>query len=395
MSARTSPALPAWLRGIGKILVSLKLTIVCLAILMVLVVACTLAQVDMGTHGAVNAFMRSFVVWWKPAGQTFSIPIMPGGATAGLILGINLIAAQVTRLQFTWSKLGLWLVHFGLILLVAAEFVSAAFQVDARLTIEEGQTIDFVEQPLAWELALIDTTDPKLDDVYALPESMLESMTPIPIPGTPITLRALQYFKNTDLARREPTDPPSPANQGVGMGVKLKEVPAETQDDRRNEPAVYVEALAGTKSYGTWLVAASLGAPQQFIHEGHTYKFKMRPRREYLPYKLTLKKFSHDVYPGTDIPKNFSSLVHLVNPGTGEQRDVLIFMNQPLRYMGRTFYQASFGKNDTLSVLQVVENPGWLLPYISCALVTLGLLIHFGISLRKSQRKRQRAAGAA
>ena len=67
-------------------------------------------------------------------------------------------------------------------------------------------------------------------------------------------------------------------------------------------------------------------------------------------------------------------------------------MNQPLRYAGRTFYQASFGKNDTLSVLQVVENPGWLLPYISCALVTLGLLIHFAISLRRAQRKRQRQA---
>ena len=66
----------------------------------------------------------------------------------------------------------------------------------------------------------------------------------------------------------------------------------------------------------------------------------------------------------------------------------------PARYEGRTFYQASFGKNDTLSILQVVENPGWLLPYISCVLVTLGLLVHFGIAMRRSTKRRQGAQEA-
>ena len=69
-------------------------------------------------------------------------------------------------------------------------------------------------------------------------------------------------------------------------------------------------------------------------------------------------------------------------------------MNQPLRYDGKAFYQASFGKNDTLSILQVVENPGWLLPYISCVLVRLGLLVHFGISLRRALRRRSAAVEA-
>ena len=64
-------------------------------------------------------------------------------------------------------------------------------------------------------------------------------------------------------------------------------------------------------------------------------------------------------------------------------------MNQPLRYEGRAFYQASFGKGDTQSILQVVANPGWLLPYLSCSLITLGLLIHFGITLRRSSKRRQ------
>jgi hypothetical protein len=59
---------------------------------------------------------------------------------------------------------------------------------------------------------------------------------------------------------------------------------------------------------------------------------------------------------------------------------VTILMNQPLRYQGETFYQASvIGSNGT--VLQVVRNPGWLLPYISCIMVGLGMLIHFTMNL--------------
>lgn len=96
---------------------------------------------------------------------------------------------------------------------------------------------------------------------------------------------------------------------------------------------------------------------------------------------MTLKEFKHDIYPGTDIPKNFSSLVRLADPSRAEDRDVLIYMNHPLRYGGKTFYQASFGQNDRLSVFQVVRNPGWLIPYLSCVMVAAGLLLHFGTKL--------------
>ena len=108
---------------------SLKLTIGCLAALMILVVACTLAQVRLGTLGAVNVYMRSWF-YWMPLGAV-SIPIFPGGATVGLLLMANLIAAQLRRLELSWRKAGIWIVHGGLILLFVGEFVTSAFQVDA------------------------------------------------------------------------------------------------------------------------------------------------------------------------------------------------------------------------------------------------------------------------
>jgi len=372
---------------------SLKLTIVCLASLMVLVVACTLAQVHLGLFGAVNAYMRSFLIWWKVPGTSWAVAVFPGGALVGLVLMVNLFAAQLRRLELSWKKSGLWIAHAGLILLVAGEFVTTLAQIDTQMAIEVGQTSNFVDSPREMELALVDATDPQHDDVYGVPERTLARGGDVAIPGTPITLRVKHYMLNADLATRGPADPMPLANQGVGASVVAREQPPSTVDEVPNRRALWVEPVAGGRSLGTWLASNALGAPQGFIHEGRTYRLEMRPRRYYLPYSITLKKFAHDVYEGTDIPKNFSSLVHVSNPARGESRDVLIYMNQPLRYEGRTFYQASFGKNDMLSVLQVVKNPGWLLPYVSCVLVTLGLLIHFAISLRRSARKRSAPGG--
>ena len=53
-------------------------------------------------------------------------------------------------------------------------------------------------------------------------------------------------------------------------------------------------------------------------------------------------------------------------------------MNNPLRYWGETYYQASYDENDPrVSILQVVRNPSWLTPYLSCCLVGLGLAVQF------------------
>ena len=64
-------------------------------------------------------------------------------------------------------------------------------------------------------------------------------------------------------------------------------------------------------------------------------------------------------------------------------------MNHPLRYAGLTFYQYQMDAGQAAreagrpqsSVLQIVRNPGWLTPYIGCAMVALGLVIQFMVHL--------------
>ncbi|MGA1225456.1 MAG: cytochrome c biogenesis protein ResB [Phycisphaerales bacterium] len=121
---------------------------------------------------------------------------------------------------------------------------------------------------------------------------------------------------------------------------------------------------------------------------GKRYAIALRFERNYRPYTISLIDFRHDRFVGTQVARNFSSQVRLVDPTRGVDREVLISMNNPLRYEGETFYQASFAPDDSGTVLQVVRNPGWLLPYISCTVVTLGMLVHFGVRMWESTRRR-------
>ena len=107
----------------------------------------------------------------------------------------------------------------------------------------------------------------------------------------------------------------------------------------------------------------------------------MRPARYYKPYSVTLQKFTHERYAGTEIPKNFASRVTLIDPERSVNRDVLIYMNHPLRYRGETYYQAGFQKDDSATILQVVHNPSFIAPYVACVIVAAGLLVQFGYHL--------------
>jgi hypothetical protein len=91
---------------------------------------------------------------------------------------------------------------------------------------------------------------------------------------------------------------------------------------------------------------------------------------------------------GTETPKNFASTVQLIDSDRKEDRKTTISMNAPLRYVGETFYQSGWFPGDGGTVLQVVNNPGWLMPYVSCVMVALGMIIHFGLNLLKFLQRR-------
>jgi hypothetical protein len=138
---------------------------------------------------------------------------------------------------------------------------------------------------------------------------------------------------------------------------------------------------ADGKSLGTWLTSVALR--EQSVKIGDkTVRVGLREQRQYLPYSIKLVHATHKVYAGSDIPKDFRSRVQIENHTTKENRETEISMNDPLRYGGLAFYQYQmtkdeFDRSPGQSVLQVVHNPSWLVPYIGCLVVAAGMLWQF------------------
>ena len=385
------------MRDIWKILVrffvSMQLTVVLLILSLLLVFVATLDQVNLGIWAVQEKYFRSFLVFWRAPGGNLSLPIFPGGYLIGGLLFVNLISAHIYRFKLNWKKSGIFLVHFGLIFLLVGELLSGLWEEDFHMRLDEGQTINFSESPLLNELAIIDTTDLKWDDVVAIPEKLLERKEPIQHPKLPFRIVTRAYYPNAEVQMRSQiaNPPPAIATTGIGAEVAVTPQPITYKPNERNMPAAAVELVGTNGSLGTWLVSTMLGNPQTFTHEGKTWMLLLRAERYYKPFSLTLLKFSHDRYAGTDIPKNFSSRVRLKTEDGTTDREVKIYMNNPLRFAGLTFYQAGFENNDRTTILQVVRNPSWRLPYYACGLMSLGLLIQFGISLTGFIRKRSAA----
>jgi hypothetical protein len=223
----------------------------------------------------------------------------------------------------------------------------------------------------------------------AIPQRFLQKSSDITDPEMPFTIRPKAFFYNSALLMTN-ADGYAPVNATDSMGSRLfwRELPRETAMDRRDLPSAVVELVTPQGSLGTWLVSSLLDNPQDVTVNGKHYELTLRPERVYRPYSIKLVEFKHDIYAGTDIPKNFSSRVRVIRPDTGENREVLIYMNNPLRYAGETFYQQSFDSDDQGTVLMVVHNPGWLTPYMACIMVASGLIYQFLSHLIKFIRRR-------
>ncbi len=357
---------------------SIRLTVVCLALGLVLVFWGTLAQVDLGLYKAQNEFFRSFFVYWAPKGAPWKIPVFPAGYLVGGVLVINLLASHYKRFSFSRDKAGIWMVHFGIILLLLGQLMTDVLSRETTLHLREGEAKNYSESERETELAIADVTDPDADNVIAIPQRVLMGSKVIHRRELPFTILVKSFLANSQVENHEPgaTLPPA-ATQDIGARATVRGLPRVTEMDRRDVPSAVVELTTPRGSLGTWLVSEFVDRPQSFTLGDRVYELALRPRRYYTPFSVQLLKFRHDVYPGTDIPKNFSSRVLLQRPETGEKREVLIYMNNPLRYAGETFYQASFDPDNQGTVLQVVRNPGWLTPYLSCVLVGFGLIVQF------------------
>ena len=380
---------------------SIKLTIICLTAALLLVFAGTMAQVQYGIQIVQERYFQSIFVWWPP-GETggLRLPVFPGGHLIGAVLLVNLIAAHIRRFQWGWKKAGIQLTHAGLIIMLAGGLLTDLLSVESNMRITEGQTVNYSEDFDARELAIIDSSNPEYDQVTAIPGERLKAGSLITHENLPFSIMVRDAVQNSSLrmiGSAESGARPA-ASQGAGARIEMKQLPRVTGPDERDALSAVIEIIPPADgqpsqpgSLGTWLVSDALAASQTVECGGRSWLIELRPRRHYKPFSLTLHDFTHERYPGTQIPKNFSSLVTLNDPDEGGAREVLIYMNHPLRHRGDTFYQAGFERTEDTTVLQVVHNPSVIAPYIACVIVGAGLLLQFSIHLAGFARRRKGA----
>ena len=381
---------------------SLKLTVVLLAFSMVLIFFGTLDQVQYGIWHTQKLYFESFIAVWAYPEQAVGydrlfwlrIP-MPGGYLLGGLLFINLLAAHFTRFKMTWKKSGIFLVHFGLVLLLVSELMTDLLSKESQMPVDEGGRSNYSQSYRDNELVLIDRNHPEYDSVHAIPAKLLKPGKRIEVPNTALSIRTVSYYPNAEIGRATrgaPTDSPATRGAAIKMGIISTPKPVSYADNDINTATAYVEVLQGEDSLGIWLVSNVIDErfPPQMVETGdQSWEIALRFQRQYYPFEVELIDFSHDKYPGTEIPYNYSSEVMVYHRDSTKNQKALIYMNHPLRYEGLTFYQASFTNQDRTSIFQVVRNPGWLLPYVSVLLMGLGMCVQFGMHFVKFLGKRR------
>jgi hypothetical protein len=375
-------------------------------VLLVNLVAAHLKQSVLRRYRPAETFLHHGVIFllvWGATTVMLDAPITGFLLFTGLMLAdLGICGSTALRDSETARRLGLNFTHFGVVALLAGQLATDMLSRESLMSFREGEMRSYSEDHRDSELVFLSDAGNGQDEVIAIPEHFIGAKgAELTHPKLPFTVRVKDYAANSELRRRAPAmdkgEPP--ASNGVGPQVTVTALPVTREMDKRNVPFAVIEIVPKTgPSLGTWLVSPWLDLngipPQEIAAEGRTFRASFRLERNYHPFSVTLLKTTHEKYPGTNIPKNYQSRVRVENPAKGETREVDIYMNNPLRYGGLTFFQSQMDR-DTMpgfSGLQVVRNPSWFTPYLGCSMVAYGMLRHFLVHLIVFLKKRKTTA---
>lgn len=311
--------------------------------LMILLVAGTVAQKEIGLYAATKLFFSGPVAW-----------ILMG------VLTLCLTLKFLFDSHWSWQKAGIILSHLGVLILLYGGALTALTAKEGYIIIPEGEQSSTVLDYHQRALVL-------LKDGRIYKEWSHDTLKP----GSHLTVNEntaidIQDFcLNCDIIQREES-----LDNAFGMAAQV--------ELKAKRPALnHEENISG--------VTFSIAGQRYILFEGFVkplpvagYELIYGKTQRQLPFRIQLKDFQKDVYVGTSMAKAYSSDV-VVHDGEINW-PAFIEMNKPLRYKGYTLFQSNYverpdGPDST--ILAVIENKGWIFPYIGTAIMALGLLWHF------------------
>ena len=351
---------------------------------------------------------------------------LPGGYLLGGLLLINLMTSATFRYQLKVKHAGIWITHSGLALMLISELVTDLTEKESIMILDEGESANYSKDFHADEFVLIDESGEETDEVLSLPINLLDS-EPDNVGGLlgnwfkgdakglqeinlkdsdsrfPFVLEVKKFYKNADFKTPKEGDQSFTLKNANGRKVQISpiEQPETFRADEMNFRTAIVELRStedANKTIGEWLTSSFFDAAgyqaQRFKHGGKSYRLEIRRKRYHYDFHMELLDFRFLRYPGTDRPKDFSSDINIRIPGE-PVRKTRIYMNHPLSLKGNTFFQAGFDSTtETQTRLQVVSNPGSILPYIGVTLVGLGLAVQFLFHLLGFAKRRKKVGVA-
>ena len=355
--------------SVTKALLHPLITLVGLLSLLLLIFFGTLYQADHGLYEAQHRFFGYGLL----LGGYFP---MPGSSTVLWVLCIQLTITMVFVMPLVWKKLGFWIVHCGLLLLLIGGFITQTMAVESQLTLAEGETGHFTTAYSDWEAAFWKTRG-DTNEVLAYVDRDLRAGKTLDLAPYPAQLKVERYYGNAEAFTDQITGGAAPFLNA--SGVAILEARKPEKEAGANAPGL-IATLSEKGRPDRKILLFGLEEKPLVLKIGGQAVFCQLRRKHYpLSFAIKLTDFIRDLHPGTEIAKSYESYVDLQDGLSS--RSVRIWMNNPLRYLGYTFFQASFSedKDGEQSTLAVVTNPGRVLPYVSSLMVFGGMLIHFVI----------------
>jgi ABC-type transport system involved in cytochrome c biogenesis permease subunit len=346
------------------------------------------------TVAAIGVLLSIALIWTNDA---FRIPD-PGlrivwQLTKSLVVSVVLL---IGLLLLFGNRGGNVLIHLGVGLLMLGQFIFGDAQREERITVFEGQRSQVAYSHDNIELAFIDGSGPDKNRVVAFDHPMLQSAAGsgkyLTAPGLPFDFRVEKYWENTKEADELSEDLKDV--DGLGKGWRLAEAAKFGGAKSNVNIATSLISLRNKDSQrpiGKYLLSQYINDDaamykaefEQVESDSKQWRFGLRFRRNYKPYSVTLDDVVLEQYTGTAKPKDYSSFVKISDSDGSTVQQGRIWMNNPMRFRGETFYQSGYlGTRDSpigveQTTLQVVTNAGWLIPYVACVLSGLGMLVHF------------------
>ena len=355
---------------------SVKLAIAIFIFSMILIV---IGTIDQRTHGIFYIMDKYFYTWIVYTEN--SIPYFLGGYFWGWLLFFNMILGTIRYVPFRKEKIAIYIIHFGFLLLLLGTFITSVSQVESNLAIAEGKSKNYSQSQYRHELVFINKNTQK---TISIDENKLKNKKNISInKDTQIIIE--QYFRNSVLKETQSNN--YSITQGIGKDFNIIKQPYDTSEKTKPFASIIVKIIQKNQPAQRYLFSSWFNETDIIKLENTPFEVSLRHKRYYLPFSIKLVDFAFDRYRGTSIPRNFSSEIIIEENGRQERK--LIYMNAPLRKAGKTFYQASFFRDEKGTILHVVDNKGWLIPYISTLIISLGMLLQFLTTLIKFLKKRK------